>query len=55
MPTHRRPLAVVTGASPGIDYELAKCCVENGFDLVIAADSPAIGTPRRPSAASAPR
>lgn len=33
-----RPLAVVTGASTGIGYELAKCCAENGFDLVIAAD-----------------
>ena len=33
-----RPLAVVTGASTGIGYELAKQCVENGFDLVIAAD-----------------
>jgi short-subunit dehydrogenase len=33
-----RPLAVVTGASVGIGYELAKCCVEHGFDLVIAAD-----------------
>jgi len=29
-----RPLAVVTGASTGIGYELAKCCAENGFDLV---------------------
>jgi uncharacterized protein len=37
-----RPLAVVTGASSGIGYELAKCCVENGFDLVIVADSPDI-------------
>ncbi|MCB8820225.1 SDR family NAD(P)-dependent oxidoreductase [Microvirga rosea] len=33
-----RPLAIVTGASTGIGYELAKCCAENGFDLVIAAD-----------------
>jgi short-subunit dehydrogenase len=37
-----RPLAVVTGASSGIGYELAKLCVENGFDLVIAADRPEI-------------
>lgn len=37
-----RPLAVVTGASTGIGYELAKCCAENGFDLVIAADEPRI-------------
>jgi short-subunit dehydrogenase len=37
-----RPLAVVTGASSGIGYELARCCVEDGFDLVIAADDPMI-------------
>lgn len=42
MTTHKRPLAVVTGASSGIGYELAKCCAENGFDLVIAADQPKI-------------
>jgi short-subunit dehydrogenase len=39
-----RPLAVVTGASTGIGYELAKCCAEHGFDLVIAADEPKINT-----------
>ena len=39
--THR-PLAIVTGASTGIGYELAKRCVEGGFDLVVAADEPAI-------------
>jgi short-subunit dehydrogenase len=33
-----RPLAVVTGASTGIGYELAKCCVKNGFDLLVVAD-----------------
>jgi len=37
-----RPLAVVTGASTGIGRELARLCVENGFDLVLAADDPAI-------------
>lgn len=37
-----RPLAVVTGASTGIGYELAKCCAENGFDLLIVADEPEI-------------
>jgi short-subunit dehydrogenase len=37
-----RPLAIVTGASTGIGYELAQCCVDNGFDLVIAADEPEI-------------
>src|ERR1041384_8144258 len=35
-----RPLAVVTGASSGIGYELAKLCAENGYDLVVAADTP---------------
>jgi short-subunit dehydrogenase len=37
-----RPLAIVTGASTGIGYELAKRCAEHGFDLVVAADEPAI-------------
>ena len=37
-----RPLAVVTGASTGIGYELARKCGENGFDLLIVADEPAI-------------
>jgi uncharacterized protein len=36
--TSSRPLAVVTGASTGIGYELAKECAEHGFDLLIAAD-----------------
>jgi uncharacterized protein len=31
-------LAVVTGASTGIGYELAKQCVAHGFDLVVAAN-----------------
>ena len=33
-----RPLAVVTGASTGIGYELAKCCAREGYDLLVAAD-----------------
>jgi uncharacterized protein len=37
-----RPLAVVTGASSGIGRELATLCARSGFDLVIAADDPAI-------------
>ena len=37
-----RPLAVVTGASSGIGRELAMVCATRGFDLVIAADDPAI-------------
>ncbi|HSI74070.1 MAG TPA: SDR family NAD(P)-dependent oxidoreductase [Fimbriimonas sp.] len=39
-----RPLAVVTGASTGIGYELAKCCADNNFDLIVVADEPEIHT-----------
>src|SRR5687767_6653755 len=42
MSSNTRPLAIVTGASSGIGYELAKLCAENGFDLLIAADQPEI-------------
>jgi short-subunit dehydrogenase len=35
-------LAIVTGASTGIGYELAKICAAEGFDLIVAADEPAI-------------
>ncbi|UFW47118.1 SDR family oxidoreductase [Bradyrhizobium arachidis] len=35
-------LAVVTGASTGIGLEVARCCAQAGFNLVIAADEPAI-------------
>lgn len=35
-------LAIVTGASTGIGFELAKVCVAEGWDLVIAADEPEI-------------
>ncbi|TJX79767.1 MAG: SDR family NAD(P)-dependent oxidoreductase [Mesorhizobium sp.] len=34
--------AVVTGASSGIGKELAKLCAKAGYDLIIAADEPAI-------------
>src|SRR5215207_4681377 len=44
MTSASRPLAVVTGASTGIGYELAKQCAEHGYDLVIAADEPEIKT-----------
>ena len=37
-----RRLAVVTGASTGIGYELAKCCADAEFDLIVVADEPAI-------------
>jgi short-subunit dehydrogenase len=42
MPGTAKPLAIVTGASTGIGYELAKLCAQNGYDLLIAADQPAI-------------
>lgn len=35
-----RPLAVVTGASSGIGFELALLCADAGHDLLIAADRP---------------
>jgi len=37
-----KPIALITGASSGIGYELAAICAQEGFDLVIAADDPAI-------------
>jgi short-subunit dehydrogenase len=40
--TSDRPFAAVTGASTGIGFELAKCCAEHGYDLLIAADEPRI-------------
>src|SRR5438045_2777349 len=33
-----RQLALVTGASSGIGFELARVFAENGFDLLIAAE-----------------
>lgn len=35
-----RPLAVVTGASTGIGYHLARSAADHGYDLVVAADTP---------------
>lgn len=34
-----KPLAVVTGASTGIGLELARLCADDGYDLIIAADT----------------
>ncbi len=38
----QRPLAVVTGASSGIGFELAREFCEHGFDVLIAAEDPGI-------------
>jgi short-subunit dehydrogenase len=35
-----RKLAIVTGASSGIGLEIAKLAAEDGFDLIVAADTP---------------
>lgn len=43
----RRPLAVVTGASSGIGYELARLFADDGFDLIIAADQASIAEARQ--------
>ena len=37
-----KPFAIVTGASSGIGFELAKLCAQEGFDLLVAADRPEI-------------
>jgi uncharacterized protein len=37
-----RKFAVITGASSGIGYALAEQCVQNGFDVLITAESDAI-------------
>jgi short-subunit dehydrogenase len=43
-PAEHKQIAIVTGASTGIGFELARECARNGFDLLIAADEPAINT-----------
>ena len=37
-----KPLAVVTGASSGIGFELAKQFAQNGFDLLVVSNSEAL-------------
>jgi uncharacterized protein len=39
-----RKFAVITGASTGIGYELAKQCIENGFDILVCAEDAGITT-----------
>jgi short-subunit dehydrogenase len=39
-----KKLAVVTGASTGIGFELALQCAKNGFDLIVVANEPEIET-----------
>lgn len=39
-----RQLAVVTGASSGIGFELARLFAQNNYDLIIAADDASIET-----------
>ncbi|MDQ3887099.1 MAG: SDR family NAD(P)-dependent oxidoreductase [Actinomycetota bacterium] len=38
-----KPLAVVTGASSGIGFELAKLFAEHGFDLLVNAEDESLG------------
>ncbi|MFA6237889.1 MAG: SDR family NAD(P)-dependent oxidoreductase [Bacteriovorax sp.] len=40
--TPNKPLAVVTGASSGIGYEMAKQFAQHGYDLIIVSENPAI-------------
>ena len=47
MNTQQRPFAVVTGASSGIGFELAKVFAEEGFDLLITAEDLEIETAQR--------
>ena len=42
MAIRERPLALVTGASDGIGYELARVFAERGWDLVVCAEDPGI-------------
>jgi short-subunit dehydrogenase len=44
MQTSTRSFALVTGASTGIGFHLARQCAENGFDLLIVADEAQIQT-----------
>ncbi|HZX93370.1 MAG TPA: SDR family NAD(P)-dependent oxidoreductase [Myxococcales bacterium] len=54
-PTGTKPLAVVTGASDGIGYELARVFADNGFDLVVCAEDGGIVEAAQAFAASGAR
>lgn len=47
MASSAKQFALVTGASSGIGYELAKQFAQNGFDLLVVAESEAIQTAAR--------
>jgi len=42
MASAHRPVAIVTGASSGIGFHLARECAQHGYDLLVAADRPEI-------------
>ncbi len=44
MTTTERPLALVTGASSGIGYELARQFAQHGFDVVVTAEDAELDT-----------
>src|ERR1700709_1458537 len=46
-----RPFAVVTGASTGIGYHLARVFAENGFDVLVTAEEGRIAESAREIAA----
>lgn len=57
-----KKVAIVTGASTGIGYELSVCCARDGYDLLIVADEQEILSaadrlprPVRPCRPSTPR
>jgi NAD(P)-dependent dehydrogenase (short-subunit alcohol dehydrogenase family) len=42
MASQMRKFAIVTGASTGIGFELAKICLANEYEVLIAADEPEV-------------